>query len=116
MLRGAWRIVSEVNGGEPNSDAADNSYWFHDDRVVIGSQDAAWEWRIRTDANSSPYTLDVWSDDPNCPFHDLGIWELKNGQLLLCWGARNSGIRPTAFESTTTNGWQFRRMVEPLVE
>jgi hypothetical protein len=41
VLRRAWRIVSEVNAGEPNPDAADNGYWFHSDQVVIGSHDAA---------------------------------------------------------------------------
>jgi uncharacterized protein (TIGR03067 family) len=115
MLRGTWRIVSGVNGGEPNPDVADNSYWFHDHRVIIGSQDAAWEWQIRADPNLSPHTLDMWSNDPEYSFRDLGIWELNDGHLRLCWGVRNSGIRPTAFESTAANGWQLL-VLEPSEE
>ena len=36
-----------------------------------------------------------------------GIWELESGRLRLCWGKRNSGMRPTRFASTQDNGWQL---------
>jgi uncharacterized protein (TIGR03067 family) len=115
MLRGAWRIVSEVNAGEPNPDAGDNGYWFHSDRVIIGSADVAWEWPIRIVARASPPTIDMWSDDPNYPFQDRGIWELAGDRLRLCWGMRNSEVRPTAFMNTADNGWQFLEL-EPSDE
>jgi uncharacterized protein (TIGR03067 family) len=115
MLRGAWRIVTEVSCGDLNPDAADNGYWFHPDRVVIGSRDCAWEWPIRVDAGASPATIDMWSDDPEYPFQDRGIWELAGRRLRLCWGVRDSGTRPTGFASTPENGWQLLEM-EPSQE
>jgi hypothetical protein len=103
MLGGAWRIVSEVLAGDPNPDAADNGYWFHPDRVVVGSQDCAWEWPARI----GPGVIDMWSDDPAYPFQDRGIWERRGNRLWLCWGVRDGGGRPTAFDSTPENGWQL---------
>jgi uncharacterized protein (TIGR03067 family) len=86
MLRGAWRIVTEINSGEANPDAGDNGYWFLGDRLIIGSQDAAWEWRIRIDPNVTPHTIDMWADGRDEAFQDRGIWELDGDRLRLCWG------------------------------
>jgi uncharacterized protein (TIGR03067 family) len=115
MLRGAWRIVSEVNAGDLNPDSADNGYWFHPDRVIIGSADAAWEWPIQVDSSVSPGTINMWSEDPEHRFQDQGIWEFEAGRLRLCWGVRDSGIRPTGFVSTPNNGWQLLEL-EPSDE
>jgi hypothetical protein len=49
----------------------------------------------------------MWSDDPEHAFHDHGIWELSAGRLRLCWGVRDSGVRPSGFASTPQNGWQL---------
>jgi uncharacterized protein (TIGR03067 family) len=99
--------VSEWNAGQPNRNAADNGYWFHPKHVIVGSQDWAWEWPIRVDATCSPHTIDMWSTDSTYVFNDLGIWELTGGRLRLCWGLRDSGVRPNKFASTLDNGWEL---------
>lgn len=103
MIDGAWRIVSEVSAGDPNPDAADNGYWFRSERVTVGSQDCAWEWAVRVGERD----IDMWSDDPEHPFRDVGIWERRGDRLWICWGVRDSGERPTAFASTPADGWQL---------
>ena len=111
MLKGAWRSGSEISGGDPNPDAADIGYWFHADRVTIGSQDCAWEWPIRVSGRD----IDMWSDDPAYPFRDVGIWERRGDRLWICWGVRDSGERPTALASTPSDGWQLV-VLEPADE
>ena len=110
-LLGAWRIAREQNAGEDNPHAADNGYWFHESHVVIGSADAAWEWPIRLDATTTPHAIDMWSDDPRQAFRDLGIWAETGGILQICWGVRDSGLRPADFASTPGNGWQLLELV-----
>lgn len=109
------RTVSEVSAGVSNPDAADNGYWFHPNRVVLGSEDCAWEWPIEQCEGQPVGTLDMWSDDPAYPFRDVAIWELRGNRLWLCWGVRDSGERPTAFSSTADNGYQLV-VLEPSAE
>jgi len=118
-LQGAWKVCSALVSGEPEDDRIGSGIWFMEDTVVIGDEDAAWEYKYRLHGSTHPPRLEIWSDDANYPYRQQGVYDLRQDEFVLCYDVQKHNTWPSLVESTVSNGCAvlvYERSNKPVPE
>jgi len=103
LLQGNWTVVSiQVNSkdlpkdkiGDPNATIKGDEYRIHDFRL-----------RITIDPTKKPKTIDMDGKDGNGkPLSMIGIYELADDTLRICFAKPGAKERPTKMETMPDSG------------
>jgi uncharacterized protein (TIGR03067 family) len=104
---GKWEYVSGVRAGDKvDKDRLGAAVTFTKDMITVPAGDGKFLMKYKIDAKASPATIDMEiKDGPVKEGKALGIVEIKDGQLKLCYVSvsGDDDKRPTKFESTKEN-------------
>jgi uncharacterized protein (TIGR03067 family) len=90
-LQGDWQIAS---GTLPDSFQRKAVYTFRQDKLIITVDQARTELRLKLDPAKQPKEIDMLKGDRR----SVGIYELKEDQLRLCYEVESRAPRPQRFE------------------
>jgi uncharacterized protein (TIGR03067 family) len=118
-LLGAWRVVQTVVEGteEVREEGDEHFLWFTHEAIVTGDQWAAWDMPYSIRDYCVPMQIDIRRQDRGQPWLQLGIFEIADDTLRVCVAGAAANPRPSAPESTPTNGhilYTAKRCDEPL--
>ncbi len=110
-LQGTWLIASVTFAGADQPEEAGDYFRFHSNTLLIGGDQAMWEYQCHLDPTSFPKTLDIVSTHSESDYLQMAIYELDGDALRVCYAPPRSHHRPTAFVSTPANGWGILSLV-----
>jgi uncharacterized protein (TIGR03067 family) len=105
-LKGTWKLVSEVASGQNIPADPMEIFIFTGDNVVnkVGPK-VTDEFTIKVNPTKTPKEIDLIPlKDPNKGVSCPGIYKVEKNELTICVNFNANAKRPTAFESTNTNG------------
>jgi uncharacterized protein (TIGR03067 family) len=95
LIRGTWKMVSALDGGEPQPDMLAWRVVIGEERLTLGAGKAESGFTYKLDPDRMPKQLDLTA--PNRVLR--AIYRLNGDDLTICLNERPGGERPTAFES-----------------
>lgn len=102
-IQGTWLIVSVTEDGKPNEKSKDRKVVFEEKKMIVDTPGGQREGTFTVDPKKK--TLDISpSEGPDKGKTFKGIYELKGGQLKICFSRRPDGARPQEFKSEQGSG------------